>query len=306
MPGSTHAVPVDPTAVTKGNAGRAGSMAVILPLLLLLDSLHYVFARLLAPHIIPDSGAFYVLAVATVVFGIYAVGSGRLDLALFWRHRWFFLAIGFLIGVSTNLGYVAMLYIDVGTASMLNKLSTLFSVLFGVLWLRERFQAGQWAGATLALLGVFTIAFQPGDYLRLGALLIVIGTLTYALHTALVKRDGDQIDFVNFFFFRVAASTLALWLIAWGRGRLVWPSGGDVWLLLLVAGTVDVVLSRLCYYWALRHMTMSIHALILTLSPVLAVLWSYLLIDDLPTLQQLLGGAGVISGVLLVMRGQAR
>jgi drug/metabolite transporter (DMT)-like permease len=51
-------------------------------------------------------------------------------------------------------------------------------------------------------------------------------------------------------------------------------------------------------------MTLSVHSLILTLSPVLAVGWSYLLIGDLPTTQQLLGGAAVVIGVLLVMRGQ--
>ncbi len=281
----------------------ANPMTVVLPLLLIFDSMHFVFARLLAPHITPDSGALYVLSVAMVVFGLYAVATRRLDLRIFWRHRWFFLAIGFLIGLSTNLGYTAMLYIDVGTASMLNKLSTLFSLLFGVLWLRERFRAGQWVGATLALLGVFTIAFQPGDYLRLGALIVVCGTLSYALHTALVKRDGGQIDFVNFFFFRLVTSTAALLLMAWGRGHLVWPTT-DTWPLLIVAGTVDVVLSRLCYYWALRHMTMSVHSLILTMSPVLAVLWSYLLIGDLPTVQQLMGGMAVVIGVLLVMRGQ--
>lgn len=281
-----------------------GSMLAILPLLLIFDSMHFVFARLLAPHITPDSGALYVLATATVVFGLYAVVTSHLDLRIFWEHKWFFLAIGALIGLSTNLGYLAVQYIDAGTASMLNKLSTLFSVLFGVLWLHERFRAGQWLGAMLALAGVFTIAFQPGDYLRFGALLIVIGTFSYALHTALVKRDGGDIDFVNFFFFRVAASTAALFLIALARGRLVLPSSMEVWLLLTFVGVVDVVLSRLCFYWALRHMTMSVHALILTVSPVLAVLWSYLLIGDLPTLQQVLGGAGVVIGVLLVMRGQ--
>jgi len=267
--------------------------------------MHFVFARLLAPHIAPDSGAFYVLATAMVIFGAYAAITRRLDFRIFWTHRWFFLSIGALIGLSTNLGYTSVLYLDAGTASMLNKLSTLFSLLFGVLWLRERFRSGQWIGATLALAGVFTIAFQPGDYLRFGTLLIICGTLSYALHTAIVKRNGDQIDFVNFFFFRVAASTAALLLIALGRGGLVWPNA-DVWPLLILTGAVDVVLSRIFYYWALRHMTMSVHSLILTLSPVLAILWSYLLIGDWPTAQQLIGGGAVVVGVLLVMRGQER
>ncbi|HRW05611.1 MAG TPA: DMT family transporter [Caldilineaceae bacterium] len=294
-----------PTNSVQGKELLANPMLAVLPLLLLFDSMHFVFARLLAPHIAPDSGSFYVLGTAMVIFGVYAAATRRLDLRIFWDHKWFFLSIGALIGLSTNLGYTAVLYLDAGTASMLNKLSTLFSLLFGVLWLRERFRAGQWIGATLAVAGVFTIAFQPGDYLRFGTLLIICGTLSYALHTAIVKRNGGQIDFINFFFFRVATSTLALLLIAVGRGKLVWPSN-DAWLLLIVTGIVDVVLSRICYYWALRHMTMSVHSLILTLSPVLAVLWSYLLIGDWPTWQQLIGGGAVVIGVLLVMRGQRR
>ncbi|MCB0108098.1 MAG: DMT family transporter [Caldilineaceae bacterium] len=294
-----------PTNSMQSKEVFANPMIAVLPLLLLFDSMHFVFARLLAPHIAPDSGSFYVLGTAMVIFGAYAAVTRRLDLRIFWDHKWFFLSIGALIGLSTNLGYTAVLYLDAGTASMLNKLSTLFSLLFGVLWLRERFRAGQWVGATLAIAGVFTIAFQPGDYLRFGTLLIICGTLSYALHTAIVKRNGGQIDFINFFFFRVATSTLALLLIAVGRGKLVWPSN-DAWLLLIVTGVVDVVLSRICYYWALRHMTMSVHSLILTLSPVLAVLWSYLLIGDWPTWQQLIGGGAVVIGVLLVMRSQQR
>ncbi|MEZ4615082.1 MAG: DMT family transporter [Caldilineaceae bacterium] len=291
------------TAQTTHKPAGGNTLLVVLPILLFFDSMHFVFARLLAPYITPDSGALYVLGTATLIFGIYAAVTRRLDLRIFWQHLWFFLTIGLLIGISTNLGYSAVRYIDAGSASMLNKLSTLFSVLFGVLWLRERFRSGQWIGATLAMAGVFTIAFQPGDYLRFGALLIVAGTLSYALHTALVKRDGGEIDFVNFFFWRVAASTLALWLIAWGRGHLVWPTN-EAWPILFLVGLVDVVLSRIFYYWALRHMTMSVHSLVLTVSPVLAVLWSYLLIGDLPTLQQLIGGLAVVVGVLLVMRGQ--
>ena len=278
-------------------------MVVIVPLLLLLQSMHFVFARLLAPYITPDSGALYVLAIATVIFGLYAVVTRRIDLQILRQHFWFFLAIGVLIGVSTNLNYAAVVYIDAGTASMLNKLSTLFGVLFGVLWLREQFSQNQWVGATLALLGVFTIAFQPGDYLRLGALIIICSSLMYALHAALVKRHGDEIDFVNFFFFRLATTTATLLLLAVGRGHLVWPTG-IAWLFLTITGVVDVILSRLCYYWALRQMTMSVHSLILTVSPVLAILWSYLLIGDLPTVQQWVGGSAVVLGVLLVMRGQ--
>jgi drug/metabolite transporter (DMT)-like permease len=47
-------------------------------------------------------------------------------------------------------------------------------------------------------------------------------------------------------------------------------------------------------------MKMSIHSIVLTLSPVAAILWSLFLFNTLPTSQQLLGGTAVILGVLIV------
>ena len=44
---------------------------------------------------------------------------------------------------------------------------------------------------------------------------------------------------------------------------------------------------------------MSLHAIILTLSPVITVGWSYMFFDLFPSPQQLLGGAIVIVGVTL-------
>jgi len=68
----------------------------------------------------------------------------------------------------------------------------------------------------------------------------------------------------------------------------------------MTAGTVDVVLSRVLYYVALRRLKMSIHTIILTLSPMLTILWSVILFSEKPSAQAFIGGAAVIAGVLLV------
>jgi drug/metabolite transporter (DMT)-like permease len=47
-------------------------------------------------------------------------------------------------------------------------------------------------------------------------------------------------------------------------------------------------------------MQMSILTIVLTLSPVVAVLWAFILFDTVPTAQQLIGGVGVIGGVFMV------
>jgi drug/metabolite transporter (DMT)-like permease len=214
------------------------------------------------------------------------------------KHLWFYLAIGFLVGASTALSYTAVGFIDTGTASMLSKTSTLFSIVIGLWWLHERLQRVQIVGGILALVGVLIITFQPGDLFRWGALLVLASTAMYALHAALVKRYGNAIEFVDFFFFRLLFTTLTLGVIALARPWAI-NAPPSIWLLIVVAGTVDIVISRTLYYLALRRLPMSLHAIILTLSPVVTLGWASLLFDTFPGPLQLLGGAIVIVGVVL-------
>lgn len=293
------------TVVGTANQIEAGQLPLLL-LVLIFDSMHFIFARLLLPYVSPDVSAMYVMSVATVQVGIYGWATGQLRLAALRDHWRFFLIIGILIGISTHLGFVAVGYIDAGTAAMLNKISTVFSVAFGLFWLRERFTPVQLLGTAIAIMGSFVIAYQPDTQLQWGALLIIVGAFCYSLHFAVVKRHGDQIDFLNFFFYRVASTAFVLFLSAAGRQVLVWPSWQG-WLVILLAGTLDVTISRILYYLALRRLDMSLLSVITTLSPVAAILWAVLLFGTQPTGQQLLGGLAILVGVLVVtlQRGKA-
>ena len=272
---------------------------LLVTVLLIVDSLHFAFARLLLPYISPGVSAMYVLAIGTVEVALFGLTRKRLRFSTLGKRLWFFLAIGFLVAASTNINYEAVAFIDPGTASLLHQTAILFGLVFGLFWLREKLALAQLCGALMAVTGVFIIAFQPGNYLRIGSLLVLSSTFMYALHAAIVKRHGGQIEFLDFFFPRLLCTTGFLFLFALGRRALVWPSA-TAWLLLALVGTVDVVVSRTLYYVALRRLKMSIHTILLTFSPVATVLWSLLLFDTMPTPQQLLGGTAVILGVLIV------
>jgi drug/metabolite transporter (DMT)-like permease len=273
--------------------------APLIGALVIIDSVHFVFARLLLPHISPNVSVFYVMAVGTLQVGLYGVFCKRIHFRTLYKNIWFFLSIAVLIGVSMIINYEAVAFVDAGTASVLGKASILMSVGLGIFWLRERFTRLQSLGALLALAGVLVITFQPGDYVRLGSLLILFSAFMYALHTAIVKRYGEEMDFLEFFFFRLFSTTAVLFLIALGRQALVWPDL-RTWALLVMTGTIDVVISRALFYFVLRRMTMSIHSIVLTLSPVAAILLAFILFGTMPTTQQLIGGVGVILGVFMV------
>lgn len=275
------------------------STAALFAALLVLDSLHFVFARALMPHLPFEMSSFLLLAIATVEVGVYQAVRGRVHMDVLWSHWRFFAAIGILVASSTVIDYAAVSFIDPGTASLLGKTSVLFSLLLGLFWLRERLTPVEIAGAFLALFGAFIIGFQPGDYLRFGSLMVLISTFLYALHTAIVKRHGERIDFGDFFLFRIGSIAFFLFLFVIARGQLVWPTP-IAWVLVIVAGTVDVVISRSLFYLSLRRMRMSIHTVILTLSPVVTIVWALILFGDMPTRISLIGGVFVILGVFAV------
>jgi drug/metabolite transporter (DMT)-like permease len=291
------------TAMTNDTSTSAfrvtASNPILIPFLVVIDSVHFVFAKLLLPHISPYVSVFYVMTIGVLQVGLYGWFCRRIHLKTLFRNLWFFLSIGFLIGVSTIINYEAVAFIDPGTASLLAKASILMSVGLGIFWLREKMTKLQSCGAILAVAGVLVITFQPGDYVRLGSLLILVSAFMYALHTAIVKRYGEDLDFVEFFFFRILSTASVLFCIALGRQALIWPSA-TAWGFIILTATVDVVISRALFYLVLRQMQMSVLSIVLTLSPVAAVLWAFILFDTVPTVQQIIGGVGVILGVFMV------
>lgn len=245
----------------------------------------------------------YVLAFAALEVGLFGLLSRRIKIKTMRSNLFFFAAIGFLVATSTNINYEAVVFIDPGTASLLSQTSIIFGLLLGLFWLRDKLTKKQLIGALIAITGVLIITFQPGEYLRLGSLMVLVSAFLYALHAAVTKRYGSDIDFVDFFFFRLLFTTSFLFIFSFSRQQLILPNGKAL-LLLIMVGTIDVVISRTLYYVTLRRMDMSVHAIILTLSPVAAVLWSLLLFSTFPSWGQLIGGLAVILGVLVVTFNQ--
>jgi len=267
--------------------------------MLIVDSLHYVFARMLVQWLQPSVSAFFVLLIATIEAGIYGLATKQLRFESLRKNAWFFIGIGFFVAGSSVLTYTAVEFIDPGVASLISQTGKLWSLGFGILWLKERLTRQQFFGAALAIGGMIIITYQAGDYLRIGSLMVMGGTFLYAIHASLVKKYGEDIGFIDFFFFRLALTTLFMLLFISTTGLFTWPTT-HVWGYLLLVGTIDVAFSRTIYYLALRRLKLSIHTLVLTLSPVVTILWTILFFAIYPNLKQIAGGIVVLVGVFIV------
>lgn len=272
---------------------------LIMTILLLIDSLHFIFARLLFPLSPPSVSVMFVLSIATLEVGIFGAITKKLNWQEIKSNLWLFIALGLLISSSTTINYEAVKFIDPGIASVLAQTGTIWAVLFGLMWLKEILNPIQIFGAVLAVGGIFLVNFQTGNYVQIGSLLVLLSSAFYALHAALTKKFSEDIDLTNFFFARLAFSTAAIFIFSLFNGSFALPQT-SAWPYILLAGTIDVTISRALYYIALRRLKLTVHTIILTLSPVIAIALSTILFNSKLTPRQIAGGIIVLAGVLIV------
>ncbi len=282
------------------------SQFAILAAMLVIDSMHLIFGRMLAFLMPPLVSGFYVMLLAIAQLTAYMWWTGKTDMSVFRSHWRFFAIIGFLVASATWFSYLSVSYIDAGTASLLGRMSTVITLALSYFWLRETLTKQELLGAVFCIVGAFVISFRGSDVLQLGTLFVLAAVTFYSLHIAIVKRYGEDMDFLNFFFWRVLMTAFFLTVFVAGTNAWQLPPSPYAWLVLVITALVDVVISRILYYWALRQMRLGIHTIVLTLTPVLTILIALMFFGEQPEVRGLIGGAIVLLGIVIVALAQQR
>jgi drug/metabolite transporter (DMT)-like permease len=127
------------------------NVPLVVAFLLLVDSLHFVFAKLLQPHLPPSVSGLFMLGIGMVETAVFLAATKRINWQVLRQHLLFFAVVGILVAAATIISFTAVRYIDPGTASMLAQTATIFALGFSVFWLRERLSLGELLGAAMAL-----------------------------------------------------------------------------------------------------------------------------------------------------------
>jgi drug/metabolite transporter (DMT)-like permease len=230
---------------------------------------------------------------------------------LLWRTRGFkwqslranwvlYLAVGGLMGVASVLWFGAMELVGPSLVAFITQLTTVFGVLLGRFVLGESISRREWAGIGLALFGVVILTYRPMEYLWTGVAMLVAASLAIACHTMLIRRFVGRFDTIEILFYRILV-TLGFLLGFFGiSGRLSWPSPKLIPVVIL-GSTVGLVIFNWLRYRALAYIDLSTLSILITLNPFVVVLLSLLILSQIPTLNQLLGGCSIVLGVILIL-----
>jgi drug/metabolite transporter (DMT)-like permease len=235
------------------------------------------------------------------------------------RRDWLSLgAIAILSGaLGPGLIFAALDTTTVTNVVLIGRLEPPLTLVLSVLFLKARVNRWTVAGALVAFAGVaittgLSSAGQPipimGGWVHIGRgeLLVAIAAVVLAIATVISQARLQHIPLGIFNIVRVGVGTVVFFVLAnvlYGAHHFIDIFSPFLWKWMLLYGAVIVVAGQLCWFVGLRSATPSDVTLSSSFSPIAAIAMAFLILGEMPTPAQYMGGGIILMGIVLSLIG---
>ncbi|WP_035711580.1 DMT family transporter [Salibacterium aidingense] len=192
--------------------------------------------------------------------------------------------------------------VSAGAASFVVSTTPLVSALLARFFLKETFGTYGWAGSITALFGVFLISFDAGEGFNLeimGVLMVLIAALGESVYFVLQSNYLTKYGFIPFTTYTIWAGTLFMLVSVPGTAEAIHQASMESLLTVMYLGLFPTVIPYFAIAYATSKQGASEATSSLYLTPVLAIIISWIWIGETPTLLSMAGGVVVLAGVSL-------
>jgi len=237
-----------------------------------------------------------------------------------WK-QWLTLTVVAILSAAVvpTLIFTALSLTAVNNVILIGQIDTPLVLALSVCLLGDRINTWVIGGAVLSFIGVaLTVLLQPpggdmvagmGIEIGLGELLTLLAAVFKAISNLLSKVSLKQIPLGIFNIFRMLVGTIVFFvttLILFEPSHFMDVGSPFLWQWMLFYGAVIVVGGQLAWFSGLRRSTASEISLATAFNPLAGVLAAYLILAEVPTLAQYIGGAVILCGIVLNQIGVRR
>lgn len=221
----------------------------------------------------------------------------------------FFFLLGllgyFIYHTALNFGE---LHVSAGAASLIIATAPAFTAIVAYFLLEDRLSVLGWLGIAVSFAGVVLIVVGEDASVgfNLYALLILVSAVVTAFHAVLQKPLFKRYKPVEVTAFATWAGTLPMLIFLPGLAADVATAGVTPLLATVYIGVVPSATAYTLYAYALSQAPVTLVAAFLYMVPVFSLLFSWLLLHEVPGVLTLLGGGIAIFGIVLINRTRRR
>jgi drug/metabolite transporter (DMT)-like permease len=227
------------------------------------------------------------------------------------RERWQIVLLG-LLGyyLSSFLDFWGLQYISASLERLILFLNPTLVLLIGLLFLRQRVSARQWAAMAVSYAGIVLVFWENlrlgGSHVVLGSALVFGAALSYALYLLLSGELVRRVGSLRLVAYAMCVSTVAClvqFLLVHPPAMLVQPM--PVYGLSLLNAVACTVVPVYLTMFAIARIGAGATSQTAMIGPVSLVFFGWWLLDEPVTVLQLAGTAVVLVGIALLARAPA-
>ena len=228
------------------------------------------------------------------VYLLFPKAVGRLSAA--GRRR--AVVLGLLYGVAQILQTAGLAHTSASVSGFVTGLYVVATPLFAAVLLKQRIGAVTWGAVALAMagLGVLTLSGFSTGY---GEALTFVSALLYALHIVGLGAWSTAREAMGMTIIQLAVIAVVCFAVSVPDG-IVLPATTADWVSVVYMALVAGALAMAAQTWAQAHLPPTRTAIIMSMEPVFAAFFAVLLGGESVTARMLLGGAMVLTAMLVV------
>ena len=216
------------------------------------------------------------------------------------------MASGVALGAHFGFWISSLDYTSVAASVVLVSTQPVFVAVLAYLLFGERTSPLSFAGILVALAGTAVIAGDGsvGSAALFGNMLALVGAATVAVYVLIGRssRTGG-VGVLPYSIVVYSAAALTLLPVALLFDIRLWGYSGETWLWLWAITLGPQIMGHTVFNWTLRYVEASIVSGTILAEPVVSALLAWLILSERPGLPTILGGAVVLFGLFLLLRG---
>jgi drug/metabolite transporter (DMT)-like permease len=206
--------------------------------------------------------------------------------------------LGLLYGVAQILQTAGLAHTPASVSGFITGMYVVCTPLLAAPLLKHRIGAMTWFAVLLSLAGLAVLSLR-GLSVGYGEALTLVAAVLYALHIVGLGAWSKPADAIGLTIVQLAVIT-AVCVVASAPDGVTLPGTPSAWWSVVYMAVVAAALALALQTWAQAHLPPTRAAIIMTMEPVFAAAFAVALGGEDPTSRMLLGGAMVVTAMLLV------
>lgn len=273
----------------------------------MLLSTNFVTAKYGLKGFNPETFSFvWTTAAAIYSFGIAIAGKSSRSQIFPRKNMKEMTALGIITGIGMILTWSGLASLDPVFSSFLWRFLPVLTILAGILFLKESLSKKEFFAMFIMLSGSLWGVVGRWEIVGTGFILTLLAGCTAAAQLLIAKTQIDKVHPNVLVAYRVGIGAVVTGVWAFSTGKADFSVDSCYWYITLLGAFFGPCASFHLIFRSYQYWSLSQSSILLTMQPLLVLPLAYLFLGSYPTVEELSGGAVILSGAVALSYLQIR